>query len=84
MLVGSDLTILELAKLIADVVGFTGEIVTDPSKPDGTPRKLLDISKLKNLGWHPKIGLEEGLASTYTWFADRFAPEGGELRVLRA
>jgi len=81
---GSDVTILELARLIADVVGFTGEIVADPSKPDGTPRKLLDISKLKSLGWHPKIGLEDGLASTYTWFASRFAPEGGELRVLRA
>ena len=81
---GSDLTILELAKLIANVVGFTGQIVTDPSKPDGTPRKLLDITKLKDLGWHPKIGLKDGLTSTYTWFADRFAPEGGEPRVLRA
>ena len=56
----SDLTILELAKLIADVVGFTGEIVTDPSKPDGTPRKLLDVSKLASLGWQPKIGLKRG------------------------
>jgi GDP-L-fucose synthase len=82
--VGSDLTILELAKLIADVVGFTGEIVTDPSKPDGTPRKLLDINKLEGLGWHPKIGLEQGLAGTYQWFVSRFAPEGGELRMLRA
>ena len=52
--VGSDLTILELAKLIADVVGFTGEIVTDPSKPDGTPRKLLDISKLDKPWLAPK------------------------------
>ena len=81
---GSDLTILELARLISDVVGFTGEIVADASKPDGTPRKLLDITKLKGLGWHPKIGLEDGLASTYTWFADRFAPEGESLSVLRA
>ena len=74
--VGSDLTVLELAKLIAGVVGFTGEIVTDTSKPDGTPRKLLDISTLKNLGWQPKIGLEQGLASTYAWFVSRFAGEG--------
>ena len=63
--VGSDLTVLELAKLIAGVVGFTGEIVTDTSKPDGTPRKLLDISKLNSLGWQPRIGLEQGLASTF-------------------
>jgi GDP-L-fucose synthase len=68
---GSDLTILELARLVGDVVGFTGQIVTDPSKPDGTPRKLLDISKLASLGWRPKIGLKEGLASTYEWFAHR-------------
>ena len=81
---GSDLTILELAKLIANVVGFTGQIVTDPSKPDGTPRKLLDTSKLDNLGWHPKIELEEGLASTYKWFVSHFAPEKGELHARRA
>jgi GDP-L-fucose synthase len=79
---GSDLTILELAKLIAGVVGFTGRIVTDPSKPDGTPRKLLDSRKLADLGWGPKIGLEEGLASTYQWFADSFAREVKELRSL--
>lgn len=65
---GSELSILELAKLIARVVGFSGEVVTDQSKPDGTPRKLLDSSKLTNLGWRPRIGLMEGLASTYTWF----------------
>jgi GDP-L-fucose synthase len=81
---GGDLTILELAKLIADVVGFTGEIVRDPSKPDGTPRKLLDISKLESLGWHPKIGLEEGLATTYEWFATHFLPEADERRARRA
>ena len=52
-----------------------GEIVTDPSKPDGTPRKLLDISKLASLGWHPKIGLEEGLASTYQLVCKSFAAE---------
>jgi GDP-L-fucose synthase len=71
---GGDLTILELATLIAGVVGFTGRIVTDPSKPDGTPRKLLSMSKLAGLGWHPKIELESGLVSTYRWFADRYPP----------
>jgi GDP-L-fucose synthase len=81
---GSDLTILELARMIARVVGFTGEIATDRSKPDGTPRKLLDTSKLRSLGWQPKIGLEEGLASTYQWFAALGARQQGELRALRA
>ena len=80
---GSDLTILELARLVAAVVGFTGQIVTDPSKPDGTPRKLLDTKRLARLGWRPKIGLEEGLASTYEWFAGRFVPEGDERRALQ-
>jgi GDP-L-fucose synthase len=65
---GSDLSILELAKLIAAVVGYTGRIITDPSKPDGTPRKLLDISKITSLGWRPRISLEQGLASTYAWY----------------
>jgi GDP-L-fucose synthase len=73
---GSDLTILELTNLIARVVGFTGRAVMDASKPDGTPRKLLDTHRLASLGWHPKIGLEEGLASTYRWFVDHFTQEG--------
>jgi GDP-L-fucose synthase len=81
---GGDLSILELAKQIAGVVGFNGQIVTDPSKPDGTPRKLLDIAKLKSLGWTSKISLEDGLAKTYVWFASRFAAEGEENRALRA
>jgi GDP-L-fucose synthase len=76
---GTELTILELARLVADVVGFTGEIGTDPSKPDGTPRKLLDTSMLRSLGWRPKIGLKEGLASTYAWFAKRFGAESQEV-----
>ena len=59
---GADMTILELASRIAEVVGFRGSIATDPSKPDGTPRKLLDVSKLNGLGWKPKIPLEEGIA----------------------
>jgi GDP-L-fucose synthase len=80
---GSDLTILELANLIARVVGFTGRISTDPSKPDGTPRKLLDTSKLARLGWQPKIGLEDGLSRTYQWFAARSARQQGELSAIR-
>jgi GDP-L-fucose synthase len=77
---GSDITILELAELIARIAGFSGRIVTDPTKPDGTPRKLLDTRKLAQLGWQPSIGLEEGLAGTYRWFADHI----GELKAVRA
>jgi GDP-L-fucose synthase len=63
--VGEDVTIAELASLIADVVGFEGTIEWDASKPDGTPRKLLDVQRMKSLGWDPAIGLREGIASTY-------------------
>jgi GDP-L-fucose synthase len=66
--VGKDISILELAQLIKDVVGFEGEIVNDLSKPDGTPRKLLDVSKLNDLGWEAQISLEEGIKDTYQWF----------------
>jgi GDP-L-fucose synthase len=65
---GSDLTIAELAETIRDVVGFRGRLRFDSSKPDGTPRKLLDVSRLAALGWRPRIGLREGLAQTYAWF----------------
>lgn len=65
---GEDVTIKELAETIKAVVGFDGEIVWDTSKPDGTPRKLMDVSKLKSLGWQPKTALKEGLADTYRWF----------------
>jgi GDP-L-fucose synthase len=65
---GEDVTILELTKLVCDVVGFTGEIVHDLSKPDGTPRKLMSADKLRSMGWTPKIGLEEGVAAVYQWF----------------
>jgi len=65
---GEDLTILELAQLVANTVGFTGNILTDPSQPDGTPRKLLDISKIKATGWQPSITLRDGLASAYQDF----------------
>ena len=66
--VGADVTIAELAALVAETVGFTGEIVWDTSRPDGTPRKLLDVSRLTDAGWTAGTGLREGLASTYAWF----------------
>ena len=72
---GTDITISELASRIAGVVGFQGNLATDPSKPDGTPRKLLDIGKLTDLGWKPKIALEEGIASTYRWFLENVVSE---------
>lgn len=65
---GEDLSISELAELVKDVVGYKGSILYDKSKPDGTPRKLLDVSKLKSLGWVPKTPLLEGVEKTYKWF----------------
>lgn len=77
---GKDLSILELAELIADVVGFEGTIEKDPSKPDGTPRKLTDISLLRQTGWEPKIGLKEGIATTYQDFLSNSV--AGTLRAV--
>lgn len=65
---GEDIEIRELANMIKDVIGYQGEIVNDLSKPDGTPRKLLDVTKLKTSGWEPKITLEDGISQTYKWF----------------
>jgi GDP-L-fucose synthase len=65
---GTDVTIRELAELVARIVGFTGRLAFDTSKPDGTPRKLLDVGRLSALGWTPGISLEEGVRSTYDWF----------------
>jgi len=65
---GEDITIRELAELICDVVGFNGELVWDATKPDGTPRKLLDITKIRALSWQPTIPLRQGIAQTYEWF----------------
>ena len=76
---GEDLTILELAGLVARTVGFTGAILTDPSQPDGTPRKLLDISRIQATGWHPVIPLRCGLATAYQDFKASIA--GGEARL---
>lgn len=70
---GTDVTIRQLAETVGKVVGFTGSIEWDSSKPDGTPRKLMDNSKLRSLGWQPKIELEQGLASTYQWFVEHIA-----------
>lgn len=69
--VGTDVSISELAALVSEVVDFSGVIVYDRSKPDGTPQKLLDISRLTELGWTPKIGLREGIASTYRWYLEQ-------------
>ena len=69
--VGEDLTIAELAGLVKMVTGYEGEIVFDTSKPDGTPRKLLDVSRLSELGWRPLTGLEPGLRMAYAWFVER-------------
>ncbi|ALE53799.1 GDP-L-fucose synthase [Paraburkholderia sp. GV068] len=71
--VGEDLSIRELAECICKVVGFDGELVFDASKPDGTPRKLLDVSRLAQMGWRATIGLEQGIASTYREFVESYA-----------
>ena len=68
--VGADVTIRELAELVARVVGYTGALSNDLSKPDGTPRKLLDVSRLLALGWKPSISLEDGVAATYRWYVE--------------
>jgi GDP-L-fucose synthase len=65
---GEDLEIRELADMVREVVGYPGEIRWDSSRPDGTPRKLLDVSRMQERGWRPRIGLREGLAATYDWF----------------
>lgn len=77
---GTDLTILELAHLVAKTIGFKGRIVTDPSKPDGTPRKLVDCSLLRSTGWRPKIELETGLVSIYQDFLKQHS--AGLLRAV--
>jgi len=70
---GEDLSIAELAQLVMEVVGFDGDLVFDPSKPDGTPRKLLDVSRAQGLGWKASVGLTEGIRLAY---ADFLAREG--------
>jgi len=65
---GEDISIKDLAELIAEVVGYKNDVDWDSSKPNGTPRKLLDVSKINNLGWESKIGLREGIQDTYNWY----------------
>jgi GDP-L-fucose synthase len=69
---GDDVSIRELAELIANVVGYRGKFVFDVSKPDGPPRKLLNVSKMTGLGWSARIGLREGVESTYQWLVDNY------------
>jgi GDP-L-fucose synthase len=68
--IGRDITIKELAEMVKEIVGFSGTIVWDTTKPDGTPRKLLDVSRINALGWHDEIQLMDGLRDTYQWFLD--------------
>jgi GDP-L-fucose synthase len=70
---GEDVTIRELAEIVMSVIGYSGELTLDPSKPDGTPRKLLDVSRLGSLGWRPQITLKKGIEMTYTWFKQHSA-----------
>lgn len=76
---GEDQTIKETTELIKEIVGFEGEILWDTSKPDGTPKRLLDSTKLFNLGWKPKVSLREGLINTYEWFKNNH--ETGKVRI---
>jgi GDP-L-fucose synthase len=70
---GEDVTIADLASLVREIVGFEGELVFDRTKPDGTPRKLLDVSKMSALGWQPRITLADGIRNTYRWFLEHGA-----------
>lgn len=76
---GEDVTILELAQMVCDVVGFTGRIVTDPARPDGAPRKLMDSAKLKAMGWSPAYDLPTGLRHAYDWFVEHV--KAGDARL---
>jgi GDP-L-fucose synthase len=78
---GHDQTIAEVADLVARIVGFKGELRFDSSKPDGTPRKLMSVDKLRSMGWLPKISLEEGLAGTYRWFLEHHASQRKDSHV---
>jgi GDP-L-fucose synthase len=71
--VGEDITVRELAETVARIVGYEGDLAWDQSKPDGTPRKLLDVSKLTDLGWKPRISFEDGVRATYEWFVEQHA-----------
>jgi GDP-L-fucose synthase len=83
---GEDLTIRELAETVRDIVHPGARLVFDPSKPDGTPRKLLDVGRLRGLGWSPRIGLKDGIAATYAWFLENHhrLKNGGRVRLVTA
>lgn len=74
--VGKDISIAELAELVADVIGYSGHVTYDRTKPDGAPRKLLDTSRLQSLGWRPAFGLRDGIASSYQWYVDNATSNG--------
>ncbi len=76
---GTDQTIRELAEIVRNTVGYEGEVIWDSTKPDGTPVKLLDVSRLRDAGWSPGIGLAEGIRKTYEWFLENEAGRGGEI-----
>jgi len=69
---GSDITIKELTEIIANIIDYRGEIVWDTSKPNGTPRKVMNVDKLKSLGWSPKVGIRQGIYQTYEWFKENY------------
>jgi GDP-L-fucose synthase len=75
---GEDVTIKELAAMVAAAVGYDGEVVWDTGKPDGTPRKLLDVSRIQSLGWKPQISLKDGIRTTYEWFVARYGESVSE------
>ena len=83
---GEDLTIRELAEMVRDIVHPQARLVFDPGKPDGTPRKLLDVGRLRSLGWRPRIALRDGVAATYAWFLDNYdrLKNGGRVRLVTA
>jgi GDP-L-fucose synthase len=75
---GEDISIRELAELICQVVGFDGELAWDTTKPDGTPRKLLNVTRLRTLGWNPSIALRDGIAKTYEWFRANYVQDASK------
>jgi GDP-L-fucose synthase len=83
---GEDLTIRELAETVRDIVHPQARLVFDPGKPDGTPRKLLDVGRLRELGWSPRVGLKDGIATTYAWFLENYdrLKDGGRVRLVTA
>ena len=78
---GKDLSIKEISKIVKEVVGFQGEVMWDESKPDGTPRKLLDITKLRNLGYQPNEDLKTGITKTYEWFKQELVSAKSDMRL---